>query len=688
MRRPLPTLLPLLLLLVLLLPSMAVTGCAATSSQTPAAASGGAGAKSDLRYTVVLAGNHAGQATAKSGTDGVWTFAWEFNDRGRGPKTTTQMVVDRRSLPLRIDISGNDYFKNAVTEHYEWIDGKASWKNSAEQGEHEISGRAFYLEMNGTPLELGMLARALLAAGGRLTLLPDGEAHIEKVKSALAQGPGFSRAVNLYSITGLGLEPTYVWLDEQQGLFAIHDGWTTIVLEGWEAAMPPLVTAQDEAEAACGKQLAARLARRPGDKLVIRNARLFDPATLTSRPGTTVVISGDRIEKVGPDREVSTPFGAEEIDANGKALLPGLWDCHVHLSPSDGKLHLAAGVTSVRDMANDIDQLQDMRRRFDSGDLLGPRVLMAGFIDGPGPFAGPSKVLVSTQQEAIAAVDRYQQLGYVQIKLYSSLDPKLVPPIIARAHQLGLRVSGHIPNGLIAEQAVKDGFNEIQHVNFLFLNFQPDVDTRTPQRFIAVAQHGADLDLGSPQVRAFLALLKERHVDIDPTVNAFEGMFTDRPGVIGPDWAAVADRLPPQMHRGLLGGGGLPVPAGMDGQYRKSFKAMLAMVKALHDNGILIVAGTDSMAGFGLERELELYVEAGIPAPEALRYATLVPARIMGRDKDLGSIEPGKLADLILVDGDPASHISDIRRVVLTVKGGVTYDPAEIYRSMGVKPAV
>jgi hypothetical protein len=664
---------------------LAAAACSSAPPPPPAAAM-----KSELRYTFQLAGNRAGLATAKASEDGAWTIGFEFNDRGRGPKVAIQLALDRRGLPVREDVSGVDYFKNQVAEHFEWVDGKASWKNPAEQGQREVGGRAFYLDMEGSPVETGLLARALLAApGGRLALLPEGEARIEKVTTVLAQGPGFARSVNLYEISGLGLEPTYVWLDDQEGLFAIRDGWSALVLEGWEGTLDTLAKAQDQVVAALDKQLAARLARRPGgDRLLIRNARLFDPETRTSRPAMTVTVAGDRIEKVENDRDAVVPAGAEVVDANGKALLPGLWDCHVHLTPIDGRLHLAAGVTTVRDMANDIDNLQDMRRRWESGEAVGPRVLMAGFIDSPGPYAGPSKVLVTTREQALAAVDRYQQLGYVQIKLYSSLDTKLVPPIIARTHQLGLRLSGHIPNGMIAEQAVEAGFDEIQHVNFLLLNFIAGVDTRTPQRFIAVAEHAPDLDLGSPEVRNFLALLKRRHIDIDPTVGVFEGMFTARPGVLSEGWAEVAERLPPQMRRNLSAVGGLPVPAGMDDRYRKAFKACLAMVKALYDAGVPIVAGTDDVAGFSLHRELELYVAAGIPAPVALFDATLGPARIMGRDKDLGSIAPGKLADLILVDGDPAARISDIRRVVLTVKGGVVYDPAEIYKSMGVKPAV
>jgi hypothetical protein len=666
-----------------------VAPAAATApAVAPARPSAAAG---ELRYDVRMAGNHAGSATsrtAQSDAGAVWNFTYEYNDRGRGPQVNVQAVVDRHGVPTRLDVNGFDYYKKPVTEHFEAADGKAAWKNPAEVGQKEYFGRAYYLDMEGSPLEMGLLARALLGAGGRIAVLPDGGARIEEVKSVMAQGPGFARTVHLYEISGLGFEPAYVWLDDRQGLFAIHDGWQDLILEGWGSALGALVDAQDQVESARDHQMALRLARRPEEHLVIRNARLFDPETLESRPGTTVVVTGDRIEKVGPDRDVDVPGGAEVIRANGKALLPGLWDMHVHLSPRDGRLNLAAGVTSVRDMANDIDKLQDMRRRWESGEALGPRVLMAGFIDSPGPYAGPSKVLVSTEAEAIKAVDRYHELGYIQMKLYSSLDPKLVPPIIARAHQLGMRVSGHIPNGLIAEQAVEEGFNEIQHVNFLFLNFQQGVDTRTPQRFIAVAEHAADLDLGSPEVRNFLSLLKQRHIAIDPTLDVFEGLFTDRPGTLPAAWQEVGDRLPPQFHRALLLGDGLPVPEGKDAQYQKAWKACLRMVKALHDQGITIEAGTDAVAGFALHRELELYVEAGIPAPEVLRIATLGAATVTGRDKDLGSIAPGKLADLILVDGDPATHINDIRRVVLTVKNGTIYDPAELYKTLGVKPAV
>jgi imidazolonepropionase-like amidohydrolase len=200
-----------------------------------------------------------------------------------------------------------------------------------------------------------------------------------------------------------------------------------------------------------------------------------------------------------------------------------------------------------------------------------------------------------------------------------------------------------------------------------------------------VAQRGASLDLDSEEVQAFFGLLVEKGVVVDPTVAIFEGMFTGRPGETDPGARKIAHRLPPQVRRGFLTGG-LPVPEGMDQLYRNSYRAMLEMVRRVYDAGIPVVAGTDALAGFMLHRELELYVEAGIPSEEVLRIATLQAATVANHADRLGSIEPGKLADLILVDGDPISDISDIRNVVLTVKGGVLYKPEELYPLVGVKP--
>jgi imidazolonepropionase-like amidohydrolase len=349
-------------------------------------------------------------------------------------------------------------------------------------------------------------------------------------------------------------------------------------------------------------------------------------------------------------------------------------------------MHIAAGVTSVRDMGNDTTVVLRLRRQFDDGTLIGPRLMLAGMIDSPGPFQVPIGLLASTPAEAVARVDRYADLGFEQIKVYSSLKPELVPPIIAEAHRRGLRVSGHVPAFMTAEQVVRLGFDEVQHVNFLLLNFMDSVkDTRSMSRFTAVGADAATLDFSSERMKSFLRLLKEKKTVSDPTVGTFEDMFTARSGTISPNMGMVADRLPSQVRRGMFGGG-LPVPPGMDQRYRDSYGAMLKMVSLLYTNGITIVPGTDGWPGFGLHRELELWVKAGIPAPAALRIATLGSARVMKHDAQRGSITPGKLADVILVNGDPTTNIADIRKVEIVVKNGVVYRSADLYGALGIKP--
>jgi imidazolonepropionase-like amidohydrolase len=385
---------------------------------------------------------------------------------------------------------------------------------------------------------------------------------------------------------------------------------------------------------------------------------------------------------------VQVPENAERLDGRGKTLLPGLFDMHVHLAPADGILHIASGVTSVRDMGNDIDDLGKLQREWQEGTAIGPRVSKAGLIDGRDPMQSPTGIFVSTQEEANAAVNRYADLGYIQTKVYSSLNPTLLPGIVQVSHQRGMRVSGHVPNGITASRFVAEGADEIQHINFIFLNFLADKvkDTRTPERFTAVGQYAAGLDLESKPVNDFIDLLLQHHTTVDVTLVAFEGMFTGRPKQASPDFAPVLDRLPAQVQRGAFTGG-LPVTPANDQTYLDSWAAMLKMTKRMYDAGVPILAGTDSMAGLMLHRELELEVKAGIPATKALQNATFVAATVLKQQDRLGSIEPGKLADLVLIEGDPGSNISDIRRCRIVIKNGAIFDSAKLYAAEGILPA-
>jgi len=316
---------------------------------------------------------------------------------------------------------------------------------------------------------------------------------------------------------------------------------------------------------------------------------------------------------------------------------------------------------------------------------MGPRIVYrCGIIDGSGPYANKRNV-VNTLEEGLREVQAYKDLGYQQIKLYSSIRPEWVEPLIAKSHELGMKVSGHIPAFMTASQAIEQGFDEIQHTNMLFLNFMSDtVDTRTPLRFTMVGQYGRDIDLQAEPYLSFANTLLKEGIIVDPTLAIFENMFIAQKGEPSPTYEMIMDRFPIINQRTFLSGG-LPKDGDKTPIYQESYQRMLDMVFDLYQRGVTIVAGTDGLPGFLYHRELELYHRAGISNVALLKMATLESAKVAGVDETLGSIEIGKLADLILVDGNPMQDISDLRKVEWTLKGGNIFYAKEIYESMGIQ---
>src|SRR5689334_10273968 len=317
----------------------------------------------EIRYVMEFGGQQAGTAvTQVAGNERRYSF--EYNDRGRGPKNEERVVVGDNGIPVLFEITGHDYWKNPVDERFELKDGKASWHNASEKQEGLAVPRpAYYLTLNGAPQAVELLAGALLAAPNHtLDMLPTGKATLEPSGSTEVEAGGRKRKVDLYTVSGLGFEPFYIWLDESGRFFGADWGWTKLAQEGWQGTLPKLKEVQDAQDRKLERERAARLTRKPAGALAFRNARLFDPVTGKVTPGTTVVIAGNRIQAVGADDEVQVPAGAEVIDAAGRTLMPGLWDMHAHVGALDGVFNLASGVTTVRDLANDTDFLLDLRK--------------------------------------------------------------------------------------------------------------------------------------------------------------------------------------------------------------------------------------------------------------------------------------------------------------------------------------
>jgi imidazolonepropionase-like amidohydrolase len=640
------------------------------------------------RRSVVILSRKSGTSVTTFAPDGSIEFSYEHLENGRGPKFAGKgrLSADRRFTSF--EAKGKRMMGNPIDERFAVEGGIARWNSPDEKGETALGASAFYFPNVLAPEFVGILREALERAGGRLPLLPAGEATLERTGTATVRASGREKKLIAWAITGLEFTPTRIWTEEDGSFFGSVDNWYSCIAEGWEDAIETLVAIQNQFDAVRDRDLAKRLSRRPpAQGLAVTHARVLDVEKKRWLADHTVVVVGDRITEVGPSKTAVVPKDSVVIDAKGSALVPGLWDMHAHLGSADGLLNIASGVTTVRDLGNDPDRLDDFKKRFDEGSAIGPHVLRSGFIEGRGEKAAGAKVTAETEDEAKAAVEFFAKRGYEGIKIYNSMKPELVPVLARLAHERKMRVSGHVPMHMLAADAVRAGYDEIQHVNMLFLNFFADknTDTRTPLRFSLVADNAANFDLGSKAVKDFFKLLIEKKTVVDPTVGVFESLFVARPGKVPQSFAVLVERLPVQVQRWFTSGG-LVVPEGKDQDYVRAFEKALMMVKALYDAKIPIVAGTDSVAGLFLHHELQAYARAGLPNGDVLQIATLGAARVMKRDKTEGSIARGKVADFFLVDGDPLADLSQLRKITVVVRGGTLHDSSELYRAVGVRP--
>ncbi|MBT8107771.1 MAG: amidohydrolase family protein, partial [Gammaproteobacteria bacterium] len=490
--------------------------------------------------------------------------------------------------------------------------------------------------------------------------------------------------LRLYAISGLGFTPAFGWFDADDVLTILdYGGWMSMLPKGWSReVLPDLSALQTGEDAAMIRRLSAELAYPLDGPLVFDAVDVVDVENATLREDHYVMIEDGRITAIS-GTQIDKP-GARHIDGKGKSLLPGIWDMHGHFDMSAGMLNIAGGITSVRDVGSVHEQIMEMTKRFDSGEVIGPHTYRSGFIDRMSPYAAGD--VVESLEEALERVDFFADNGYMQIKLYSSIDPQWVGAIAERTHARGMRLSGHIPAFMSAEQAVRAGYDEIQHINMVFLNFLAGdrEDTRKQLRFTLYGDAAGELDLDSEEVENFIALLRDEDVAVDPTAAIFDTQLVHHAGDPDPTFAPVIDHLPASVARGFY-------KAEMDmgdkaEEWAASAVKQAAMLKKLHDNGVQLVPGSDHIAAFTLHRELELYAEAGIPNVDVLRIASLDSARIVGVDDRTGSITVGKESDLVLVEGNPLEDMSAIRRATLVVKGDTAYRPDELYKAVGVRP--
>jgi hypothetical protein len=659
---------------------IAACGSRTTATVTPTPQDNG------THKVVVTMGRKSGHYDEVKQADGSLKITLDVLQNGRGPHVDAVMRLADDGTIESYDASGHHEMGNKSFEKFSIADGVATWESMEEHGRADFA-QQFYNPLSDSPT-LQLIVQAALKAGGTVRLLPAGQAKVEKVSELTVTANGKSKKIIGYSVTGIDFTPQYSWFSEDGTWFGRFSSWTSICDDAWIPAIDQVVKEQERLDRELDQQTyTANAQKPPAAGLAFTHARMLDVEKGVYVADQTVVIVGDSITAVGPTAKTKVPDGAKVIDLAGQTLMPGMIDMHSHTDKSSAVLDIASGVTTVRDVGNDAEQLDDWKNQFDTGKAVGPRVIRMGFIEGRNEKAAANKITAETPEEARAAVDYYAKRGWEGIKIYNSMKTELVPILTGEAHKRGMLVTGHIPVHMLANEAVKAGYDGVEHINQVALNFLAthDTDTRTPLRFTLVGDKVPALDLGGKEMKDFIALLLEHHTVIDPTMIAFQDLYLGQPGALVPGWEKYVARMPSQVQRYFLVNG-LPGAESKRELYAQAWQKLLGMVKTFYDAKVHLVLGTDMIGGLAFDREAEIFAQAGIPNAAVLKMATLDAARAMKLDGKLGSIAPGKVADVVVVQGDPLATIGDIANVKMTVSRGVLFNSEPLFQAVGTRP--
>jgi len=612
-----------------------------------------------------------------------------FTDRGSKVPLTT-------SLKAAADYSPQSFNIHGATCRFcpiDWevaLEGKSARVRQEKQTRTVAAPDVFFVISGYAPVAMQMAMMRYWRAHGspaQLAIVPNGGVRIQD-RGAENFDLG-SRNVSLrkYNVRGLIWGMETLWMDADNNLVALvstdaeFDHFEA-VRDEYEALLPKFIANAARDEMAELTELSARFASHQTDMAFV-GATLIDGTENPPLPNATVITHAGRIVALGPSDKVKVPPGATRFDVSGKYIIPGLWDMHAHYEQVEwGPIYLAAGVTTVRDVGNEFEFITAVRDALNNGHAVGPRMVLAGIVDGDGPIAlGVNRV--NSASDAHAWVQRYHDAGFQQMKIYSSMTADNVKAVCEEAHKLGMTVTGHIPQGMTAYDGVNAGMDQINHLHYVFdLLLPKNFKTEKPspaQRWEKMAAVDVNSDAGKQAIQ----FLKDHHTVIDPTMALME-MNLRSADSLATDIEPGIAKVPPELREQLSNGG---MPSALAPSTQKVRQKYLELIGALHRAGVPIVTGTDQeVPGHSLYREIELYVEAGFTPLEALQAATVVPARVMKLENDSGTVAAGKRADFDILDANPLANIHNIRSVRSVVSNGVLYQSSPLWESVGFKP--
>lgn len=616
--------------------------------------------------------------------DAQLTADWSYIDRGRKIHTTATATLgaDYSMRTLKVD-RFNDTTRTPALDVT--VDGKrATVVRNGATSTVDLPAVSFAVSQY-TPVSQHLaLLRYWKAHGSpsQLAVYPGDPLNPVTIRQQGADELDFGgRRISLtrYSIDGLVWGIEYAWLDSEGRLAMFTSAAGGLSTKTVRAELAPQYDALMQiATRAAMKDLEAissgaaplhiathvtiqDMGKRasPSGKIALVGATLVDGTGRPPVPDATVIVADGLIVAAGPSSSIPVPLNAKSFDVRGKTIVPGLWDMHAHLHQIEWlPAYMATGVTSVRDMGNELPFITALKAEVDSGRAIGPHIHMAGLVDGDGPNAFGA-FSATTPAEGRAIVERYHAFGFEQMKLYDLLSPAVVSAICDAAHNDGMSVTGHLPRSLSITAAIDSGMDQFAHL---------------PIRG----------DAQSDSTKAIIAYLRAHGTVIDPTESWNEiGGHSRQESV--QTFQPVLQYLPkPFVQFRVANWGSATIdPATAHSRLERS----LATIRALHAAGVPIVAGTDEgIPGFSVYREMELYVMAGFSPMEALRSATAVPASVLHLDRVIGTLEPGKHADLLVLDKNPLDDISNIRTARYVMHDGRLYETAALWKVAGFTP--
>ena len=459
----------------------------------------------------------------RDGENLVVSSNFSFTDRGTDVPLTAELRTRQDLTPISFNIKGSVSRFSTIDSSVEIRGNNAIITEDKSSRQTPLPEKFFTIGGYAPTAMQMMLVRYIQThkVTGALATLPNGDVTLEHRGKDTVRIAGKEVELDRYSVGGLIWGRESLWMDSAQNLVGVVtvDGefdHFEAIRTGYESALSSFVLKAVSDGMARLAELSRQISPEFKGVIAITGVTLIDGKGGEPVPDAVVTIEGDRITAVGTRQTVTIPKRARVIDAKGKFLLPGLWDMHAHFEQVEwGPTYLAAGVTTVRDVGNEFEFIAAVRDAIKEGKGLGPRMLLAGIIDGQSQTAW-GIIRADDTATAQAAVNRYHKAGFQQIKIYSSVKPDVVEAICTEAHKLGMTVTGHVPNGMNALQAVEAGMDQINHVQYLLPVLRP----RTFRPLQGAPP--APLDFQTPEAQQAIALFKSHNTVIDPTLSVFE----------------------------------------------------------------------------------------------------------------------------------------------------------------------